>query len=196
MPITKLFTDGSTLNNQGAKKGCSYGGYGGYIVFSNGDEQVFSEPLQGEKITNQVSELEGLKHGLKIVIPVVPKDLIYVYTDSMYIVNIFTNWIKKWINENWIKPDGKPVENADLIKEIYNLIIESNAKIFYKHVRAHQSEPSNKESPEHRIWYGNAKADELAVYSANISKENSKEIQQLDTEIKKKVRSKNKKNII
>jgi ribonuclease HI len=112
----------------------------------------------------------------------------------MYIVNIFTNWIKKWINDGWVKPDGKPVENADLIKEIYNLITASNAKIFYKHVRAHQAEPVDKESQEHRIWYGNAKADELAVYSANISKERSKDIQELDTEVRKKVRSKSKKN--
>jgi len=99
MPITKLFTDGSTLNNQGAKKGCSYGGYGGYVLFSNGNEQVFSEPLEGEKITNQVAELMALKHGLEIVLPIVvkTKDLIYVYTDSMYIINIYTSWIKKWI---------------------------------------------------------------------------------------------------
>jgi len=192
MPITKLFTDGSTLNNQAAKKGCSYGGYGGYILFSNGNEQVFSEPLEGDKITNQVAELSALKHGLSIVLPIVPKDLIYVYTDSMYVINIYTNWIKKWINDGWKKPDGKPVENSDLIQEIYQLIIESNAKIFYKHVRAHQEAPPDKESPEYRIWYGNSKADELAVYSANISKERSKETAQLSglNQEKKKVRSK------
>ena len=73
MPITKLFTDGSTLNNQGAKKGCSYGGYGGYVLFSDGNEQVFSEPLEGDKITNQVAELMALKHGLEIVLPIIAK---------------------------------------------------------------------------------------------------------------------------
>ena len=190
MAITKVFTDGSTLNNQGAKKGCSYGGYGGYILFSNGTEQVFSEPLEGDKITNQVAELMGLKHGLEIVLPIVPKDLIYIYTDSMYIINIYTNWIKKWLINNWKKPDGNSVENCELIKEIYDLIIKSNGKIFYKHVKAHQDAPIDKESSEYRIWYGNSKADELAVYSANISKQRVKEIEELDTQIKKKVRSK------
>ena len=194
MPITKLFTDGSTLNNQGAKKGCSYGGYGGYILFSNSNEQVFSEPLEGDKITNQVAELMGLKHGLEIVIPIVPKDLIYVYTDSMYVINIYTNWIKKWITDDWKKSDGKLVENSDLIKEIYQIIISSNTKIFYKHVKAHQAPPDDHESPAYRIWYGNSKADELAVYSANISKEKSKEIDHLDKEVKKKARSKSNKN--
>jgi ribonuclease HI len=189
MPITKLFTDGSTLNNQGAKKGCSYGGYGGYILFSNGNEQVYSEPLEGDKITNQVAELMALKHGLEVVLPLVPKDLIYVYTDSMYVINIYTSWIKKWIADNWKKPDGKPVENHELIKEIYELITESNAKIFYKHVKAHQVAPDDVNSAEYKIWYGNAKADELAVYSATISKENNK-----DKQIK--TTKKTKKNII
>jgi len=183
MPITKLFTDGSTLNNQGSKKGCSYGGCGGYILFSNGNEQVFSEPLEGDKITNQVAELMALKHGLEQVLPVIAKtkDLVYVYTDSTYIINIYTSWIKKWIEDNWKKSDGKPVENHELIKQIYELITESNAKIFYKHVKAHQTAPDDINSAEYKIWYGNAKADELAVYSATISKENSKEKTKLKT---------------
>ena len=194
MGITKIFTDGSTLNNQGAKKGCSYGGFGGYILYSDGKEQVYSEPLEGDKITNQVAELMALKHGLEIVLPIVPKDLIYIYTDSMYIVNIYTGWIKKWIVDNWKKSDGKPVENDELILSIYTLITKNNLKVFYKHVKAHQPQPEDTDSNEYRIWYGNNKADELAVYSANISKERSKEIQELDKEIKKKVKSK--KNII
>jgi len=180
MPITKLFTDGSTLNNQGAKKGCSYGGYGGYVLFSNGNEQVFSEPLEGDKITNQVAELMALKHGLELVLPIIAKtkDLIYVYTDSMYVINIYTNWIKKWISDEWKKQDGTPVENQELIQEIYELINTSNAKIFYKHVKAHQSAPDDVDSAEYKIWYGNAKADELAVYSATISKERNKDKQE------------------
>jgi ribonuclease HI len=184
MPITKIFTDGSTLNNQKSKKGFSFGGCGGYILFSNGQEQVFTEPLEGEKITNQVAELTALKYALEIVLPKVPKDLLYIYTDSMYIINIYTSWIKKWINDKWIKPDGKNVENADLIRDIYNLIIFNNLKVFFKHVKAHQEPPQDTNSNEYRIWYGNNKADELAIYSANISKENN--ISKIMSKINKK----------
>ncbi len=173
MPITKIFTDGSTLNNQKSKKGCSYGGCGGYILFSNGEEQVFTEPLEGDKITNQVAELTALKYAIEIVLNKVPKDLLYVYTDSMYVINIFTSWIKKWINDKWVKPDGKSVENHELIKDIYNLIISNNLKIIFKHIKAHQEAPQDVNSVEYKNWYGNNKADELAVYSANISKENN-----------------------
>lgn len=189
MPITTLYIDGSTLNNQGARKGCSYGGYGGYIVFSDGSEKVFSEPLEGDKITNQVSELMALKHALETVIPVVPKDFIYVYTDSMYIVNIYTSWIKKWISADWKKPNGEPVDNVELIQYIYNLVTSNNIKVFYKHVKAHQSAPLDKKSNEYKIWYGNNKADELAVYSANISKDRAKDKNEINSEVKKRVKT-------
>ena len=68
MKKTKIFTDGSTLNNQNSKKGTAFGGYGGYIIYSNGDEKIYSEPLEGDKITNQVSELMAYKHGLNLII--------------------------------------------------------------------------------------------------------------------------------
>jgi ribonuclease HI len=193
MPITKIFTDGSTLNNQKSKSGCSYGGYGGYILYSNSEEQVYSNPLEGDKITNQVAELMALKCGLEIVIPKVPKDFVYVYTDSTYVINIYTNWINKWIKDGWKKIDGKNIENIDLIKEINEYIIENKIKIFFKHVKAHQEKPPEG-TPQYLLWYGNNKADELAVYSANISKEKHLERIILDKEVKEKVKSKRKNN--
>jgi ribonuclease HI len=193
MPITKIFTDGSTLNNQKSKSGGSYGGYGGYILYSNGEEQVYSNPLEGDKITNQVAELMALKYGLEITIPKVPKDFIYIYTDSTYVINIYTNWINKWIKDGWKKADGNIIENMELIKEINDYIILNKIKIFFKHVRAHQEKPAEG-TPEYLLWYGNNKADELAVYSANVSKERYLERVALDKDVKEKVKSKRKNN--
>jgi ribonuclease HI len=171
MKITKVFTDGSTLNNQNSKKNQSFGGYGGYLIYSNGEEEQFTEPLEGDKITNQIAELTAYKHSLKKIIDKQLKDFIYIYTDSMYLINIYTKWIKKWEADGWKKADGKNIENLDLIKEIYNLILDSKLKIFYKHVKAHQEKPSDEKSEKYFIWFGNNKADELATYAANIVKE-------------------------
>jgi ribonuclease HI len=189
MPITKIFIDGSTLNNQSSKKGCSYGGYGGYIIFSNSEEDNYSKPLEGDKITNQVAELMGLKHGIEIIVEKVPKDLIYVYTDSMYVINIYTNWIKKWVLSGWKKSDGNYIENYELIKEINEYIIKNKIKIFFKHVKAHQIKPEEG-TESYFLWYGNNKADELAVYSANLSKERHKELIEIDKHVKEVVKSK------
>jgi len=194
MKITKIFTDGSTLNNQNSKKGTAFGGFGGYIIYSNGEEKVYSEPLEGDKITNQVAELTAYKYGLNLIIEQNIKDFIYVYSDSMYVINIYTSWIKKWETDGWKKSDNKDIENLDLIKEIYNLIKESNLKIFYKHVKAHQNKPQEG-TEEYFLWFGNNKADELATYSANIAKERYLEKKQLDNEVKTKVKNKTKKTI-
>ena len=194
MKITKIFTDGSTLNNQNSKKGTAFGGYGGYIIYSNGHEKMYSEPLEGDKITNQVAELTAYKYGLNLIIEQNIKDFIYVYSDSMYVINIYTSWIKKWEADGWKKSDNKEIENIDLIKEIYSLIKESNLKIFYKHVKAHQNKPQEG-TDEYFLWFGNNKADELATYSANIAKERYLEKKQLDNEVKTKVKNKTKKFI-
>lgn len=170
MKITKIFTDGSTLNNQNSKKGLSYGGYGGYIIYSDGEEKIYSEPLECDKVTNQVAELTAYKYGLDLINQKNIKDFIYVYSDSMYLINIYTSWIKKWEADGWKKGDGKEIENIELIKDIYDLINISKLKIFYKHVKAHKEKP-HEGTEEYFLWYGNNKADELATYSANIAKE-------------------------
>jgi len=190
MQKVKLFTDGSSLNNQKSKKGGSFGGIGGYIVYADGEEQQYSEVLEGSKITNQVAELTAYLRGLEILIEKNIKNFVYVYTDSMYLINIYTNWIKKWESAGWTKADGKEIENLDLIKEIYNKIKETSLKIFYKHVRSHQDKP-DEGTDEYLIWYGNNKADELATYSANIAKEQAKEEEEEKKELKNKRKQKN-----
>ena len=187
MKITKIFTDGSALNNQKGNQGITFGGYGVYIVFSDGDEKCYSEPLQCEKVTNQVAELTAFKYGLELIIQKDIKDFIYIYTDSMYLINIYTNWIKKWEQDGWKKSDNKEIENIELIKTIYNLINSSKLKIFYKHVKAHR-DPPPKESKEYFLWYGNNKADELATYAANIAKEQYKDQQQTNIINKRKTK--------
>ena len=62
--------------------------------------------------------------------------------------------------------------NKDLIFELDRLITlyEPILDIEFKHVRAHRSEPQDKDSIEHKIWYFNMKADELARKGSLISK--------------------------
>ena len=66
---------------------------------------------------------------------------------------------KKWEKNNWINSKGKVIENKELIITLFNYT--KKYKIKFKHVRAHQKEPS-KDSPDHFYWYGNYMADKLA----------------------------------
>ena len=73
---------------------------------------------------------------------------------------MMSDWIKKWVKNDWKKSDGKLVDNIELIKKLY--FYSMNLGVKFKHVRSHQKEPS-KDSSDYNIWFGNDQADKLAV---------------------------------
>tara|TARA_A100001015_G_C14898767_1_gene675507 strand:- start:20 stop:529 length:510 start_codon:yes stop_codon:yes gene_type:complete len=163
-----VFTDGSSLNNQSKEK--RRGGVG--VWFGENDPRNVSKPLttekHGKKITNQVAELVACNIAIETIISTekVGKKIINIYTDSMYIVNSMNTWCKNWEKNNWKKSDGKQVDNIELIKKLY--YYSQNIKCKFIHVRSHQKEPS-KTDPTYFTWFGNQKADELAVDGAKKS---------------------------
>jgi ribonuclease HI len=146
-----IFTDGSCINN--GKKN-SKGGIG--VFFNDNDPRNISERLTCDKITNQVAELTAISKALDIVKDY--KDIIYIYTDSSYCINIFVNWIKDWEKNNWKKKDGA-IKNLELIQEINNKL--KFLTVIFKHVKSHCKEPE-KNNSNYFIWYGNYQADKLA----------------------------------
>jgi ribonuclease HI len=146
-----IFTDGSCINN--GKKN-SRGGIG--IFFGDNDSRNISQELNCDKITNQVAELTAISTALDIIKGY--NDIVYIYTDSSYCINIFVNWIKSWEKNNWKKKDGE-IKNLELIKEINDKL--KGLTVIFKHVKSHCKEPE-KESPNYYTWYGNDQADKLA----------------------------------
>jgi len=163
-----MFTDGSCLNNQNKKKK-SYGGIGVFIIFPNTQEKQYTEILNTQHVTNQSAELMAVKKGLDLIDDSY-NSILYLYTDSKYVINIFTNWIKKWELQSWKKMNGDDIENIDIILAIFYKIKSCKFKVIFKHVRAHQT-PPDKNSDKYILWYGNNQADKLATFSSNLSKE-------------------------
>ena len=59
-----------------------------------------------------------------------------VYSDSAYTVNAFNEkWLAGWIRSGWKKADGKPVQNSDLWKTLYDLV--SYHKVTFVKVKGH-----------------------------------------------------------
>lgn len=162
MPITNVYTDGSCLNNQKSKKGQSYGGYGGYIEYSNGEIEEYSAGLSGNKITNNIGEFMAFKYALQRMIEIKTRDIIHVYTDSSYLINTYTKWAREWETNGWKKANGKDIENVELVQEIYTTLNDSKLICIFKKVKAHEDEP-DKNSSKWKHWYGNNRADALAV---------------------------------
>lgn len=150
-----FFTDGSSKGNQYKNP---IGGYG--VYFPENPELNISEKLQG-KVTNNIAELSGVYFGiLKLITNLNIKKQIVIVSDSQYLINSITKWAKGWEKNNWIKSDGKPVQNLELIKKIYYFV--NNLNIKFLHQRSHKFPPKDKDSDKYFFWEGNDKADKLA----------------------------------
>ena len=77
------------------------------------------------------------------------KSKITIFTDSKYVKDGITDWIKKWKLNDWKGSNKKPVKNKDLWIKLDNACLKH--KVAWKWVKAHAG---NK--------YNNL-ADELAV---------------------------------
>jgi ribonuclease HI len=148
----EIYTDGSCFNNG---KSNSTGSIG--VFFGLNDLRNISLSINDTKITNQrmellavIKSLDKLNHSEKA----------YIYTDSKYVINSMTKWVRTWEDNNWQKSNKKTIENLDLISELREKL--KSKFIIFKHVKAHQNEPK-KDDFNYKHWYGNKMADELAL---------------------------------
>ena len=162
-----VFCDGSSLNNNVVSKNKQrIGGIG--VFFGDTDSRNISEAITTDKITNQVAELLACIKALYILKNEDYKGFIYIYTDSMYVINCITTYCKKWEKNNWVKEDKTAIENLELIKELYKTVKEM--KVIFKHCKAHKEAPLNKNSEEFKIRYGNQMSDLLATNASKSVK--------------------------
>jgi ribonuclease HI len=144
-PVADRFTinaDGGCRGN-GSKN--AVGGWGAYIVnHVTGEETDIFEGDKGVDVTNNRMELTAVIKGLLAV----PQDAeILVVTDSQYVVKGMTEWLPGWVRRGWVKPDGKPVLNAELWKELHALA-SVRKKLRFEWVRGHSGHPGNERADE------------------------------------------------
>lgn len=117
---TTIFTDGSSRGNPGP------GGWGSVVVTA--DEKVM-ELGGGEKMTtNNRMELNAAAEGLAHA----PKDAaIEVFTDSSYVINGITKWIKGWKRNGWMTKTKADVMNKDLWMKLDEALADCTVKWTY-----------------------------------------------------------------
>ena len=129
-----IYTDGSCRGNPGP------GGFGVIVVEDDKVIAAYSEKSIGT--TNNREEMKAIiyaleNYGAKKGDFFVPT----VYSDSAYCVNSFTNWIKGWKANGWVRAGGKKLENLDLIKT-YDML-EKDYKIDLRKISGHAGEIYN-----------------------------------------------------
>lgn len=142
-----VYTDGSCLNNG---KGGASGGIG--VFFGDNDNRNVSMKLMDEmKPTNQRAEILAVISALEIV----KDEPVEIRTDSMYVIKAVTDWSIDWERRDWKTSKNEPVQNLDLFKKLFNLIEQRKEKVRWTYV------------PGHEGYYGNEKANELAIQAAS-----------------------------
>ena len=129
-----IYTDGACSGNPGP------GGWGCILKY-NGNVKELSG---GEKdTTNNRMELIAVIKGLEVLNK---KSDIIVTTDSTYVKNGITQWIKKWETNNWRTASKSPVKNKELWQEL--LALSRKHDINWKWVKGHSGHPENERCDE------------------------------------------------
>ncbi|MCD8371982.1 MAG: ribonuclease HI, partial [Clostridia bacterium] len=125
-----LYTDGACSGNPGV------GGWGAVLMYNGHEKQISGAE---DNTTNNRMELTAVIEGLKCL-----KEpcSVQVYSDSAYTVNAFAmRWIYSWRSAGWIKPDKKPVLNADLWQEL--LLLTEVHNVAFNKVKGHADNEYN-----------------------------------------------------
>jgi ribonuclease HI len=129
--MIRIVTDGACKGNPGP------GGWAALIIRDDGVEELGGhEP----HTTNNRMELRAAIEGLQNVPPNVA---VQVVTDSTYLLNGITKWLRGWLRRGWKTVNGKPVENSDLWQRLAALVSERNEQVQWQHVYGHTGDPAN-----------------------------------------------------
>ena len=129
--MIKIYTDGSCLKNPGN------GGWAAIINVNNVIKEISGSV---KDTTNNKMELMA---PIKAIQEVKEQQPIEIYTDSQYVKLGITNWIHKWIENNWQTSKKEPVKNKELWMELYELT--KSHKIRWIWVKAHVGNTLNEQ---------------------------------------------------
>ena len=129
--MIKIYTDGSCLENPGN---------GGWAAIINHNGNIKKISGSEKNTTNNRMELSATINALKNIIT---KEEIHIFTDSQYVKLGITEWINKWVKNDWQTAKKEDVKNKDLWIDLYKLNKSLNVK--WNWIKAHAGDPLNEE---------------------------------------------------
>lgn len=130
--IDRIYTDGGCINNPGP------GGWGLVVQFTDGS--VLEMGDRQSKTTNNQMEMQAAIQALKFFREQNQREPIQLLTDSKYVIDGITNWIKGWKKKNWQTSSGGAVKNQELWQEMDQL---NHPLVKWTHVKGHSGEAGN-----------------------------------------------------
>lgn len=124
-----IFTDGAARGNPGP------GGWGTIVI---SDDTVIELGGREDHTTNNRMELLAVISALTSV----PNEQEFtIYTDSAYVLNGITRWVKGWQKNNWQTSKKEEVLNKDLWESLTELV--DHKVIHWKLIKGHSGTPAN-----------------------------------------------------
>ena len=132
-----IYTDGACSGNPGP------GGWGAVLRYADSEKEISGGEAQ---TTNNRMEMMAVIEGLRAI---KTHCLVHVHTDSKYVMQGATEWIKGWKMRGWKTADKKPVKNVDLWQALEDQLARHD--VHWHWVKGHSGHPENE------------RADQLAV---------------------------------
>ncbi len=134
MTDVTIYTDGACSGNPGP------GGWGAILVhretrkeLSGGESETTNNRME---LQAAIEALNALKRPCKVAL----------YTDSVYVRDGITKWIKGWQRNGWRTAAKKPVKNAELWQELQAALQPHD--IDWHWVKGHAGHPENERADE------------------------------------------------
>ena len=125
-----VYTDGACSGNPGP------GGWGAVIL----NEEKIDTNISGKEQSTTNNRME-LMAPIMALRKIKKASKITIYTDSTYLKNGITTWIKNWEKNGWKSTNKKPVKNKDLWVTLNEL--SKDQVIDWKWVKAHDGNKYN-----------------------------------------------------
>jgi ribonuclease HI len=134
-----IYTDGACSGNPGP------GGWGAILQANDTTKEMYGgDPATTNnrmELMAAIAALEALKRPVAVTL----------YTDSKYLLDGITKWIKSWQRNGWKTSAKQPVKNADLWQRLTEAM--DGHDITWRWVKGHAGDPGNERADElARMW--------------------------------------------
>jgi ribonuclease HI len=129
-----IHTDGACSGNPGP------GGWGAILSFGDHEKEIRGgEPHTTNnrmELMAAIAALEALKRPCKVEL----------HTDSQYMHNGISTWIKQWKRNGWRTADKKPVKNVDLWQRLDAALVQH--EVHWHWVKGHDGHEMNERADQ------------------------------------------------
>ena len=127
--VIDIFTDGACSGNPGP------GGWAAILRVARREREISGGE---ERTTNNRMELMAVIRALEAL---KRPSTIRLHTDSRYVMDGASKWLRNWKANGWKTADKKPVKNEELWRALDAAMVEH--KISWKWIAGHSGHPEN-----------------------------------------------------